>query len=147
MADEPDAQLTAFTVTKSQLSQAAFSTSDQLQAGVTFLSNGNLVFSGEGDIYRTTSESVLIDKWLLDVDQATGIGSNYEIQVTQQTGTITGTTSGYVSLGTSREVTGQTLNANTNQSTSDQARIQIRKVGSGTDDVDVILTFEADTNR
>ena len=145
--DVPDVQMTAFTVLKSQLSQAAIGTSDVLESGITLNQSGQLQFAGQGDFYRTTSNNVLIDKWLTGDARLVASGSDYEVEITQVLGTITGTTTGYVSLGTSRTVLGRSANANSNQQLTDQARIKIRKVGEVTDDVNVVITFRVDTQR
>ena len=139
--------MTAITVRKSQNSQAAIGTSDVLESGIALNSSGQLQFAGQGDFYRTTPSSILIDKWLTADDRQVASGSDYEVEITQVSGTITGTTTGYVSLGTTRTVLGRSANANSNLSLTDQARIKIRKVGAGSDDVNVVITFEVDTQR
>ena len=146
---QPDASISFSSIVKSQLGQSAPSSFDILEPGFRLSSDGNVAFAGQGEFYRVPPPTAgdLVDDWLPQADKGAGVGNDYEVRITQVLGTITGTTSGYVSLGTSRTVLGRTNQANSNNQQTDQVRIEIRKVGSGTNDVNVVISLESDTQR
>jgi hypothetical protein len=83
---------------------------------------------------------------LPETDKLPLVGEDYEIRLTQVSGTVTGTTGGaYVSLDTDREVLGRSTDVTVATTTTDEVRVEIRKVGSGTNDVNQVISLFVST--
>ena len=146
-SDLADAQITVTNFEVNQLGNPDFS-GTSYQAGFSLQSDGDLVSLSVPDYARTDPLNASPNaNWLPEAAKQVGIGSEYEVNITQVTGTITGTTVGYVTLGTTRNVRGRSSIANDNDIFLDTARVRIRKVGAGTDDVDVNITMQVNTQQ
>ena len=105
-----------------------------------------MVSACTGDVLRVEPiSSNPLNNWLNESAKSTTIGDDFEINITSVSGSITGTTTGYETLGTDRTVLGSISTWNAETVVTDVARVRIRETGSVVDDIDVNITFRVDT--
>jgi len=117
-----------------------------VSAGIQFQPNGNVSIIGADNNFYLQSPTVTLGSWLPEADKLPTVGEDYEIRLTQVSGSVSGTTAGaYVSLDTVRTVEGTSTDATIATTTTDEVRVEIRKVGSGTNDVNEVISLFVNT--
>jgi predicted phage tail protein len=135
-----------------QLAVTSYAFSEEAtQAGVTYYCSGTFKFQRGGDLSLTvqgTGNSPDADDWLPIADRAFGVGDDYEIRWEQVSGDAASASfaeSTYTVINQTRTISGPVASGDKFDPGSADAviNIRIRKVGAGSDDVDVNLNYSA----